>query len=772
MKKVPLAALTFMLVIGSVVFAKTQKNASSQDDFNKLAQQVAAMFEKSNETSQIFVSPDGNDSNPGTKEKPFATITAARDAVRSLIAKGLKNDVVVYLRGGSYRISDTVVFSLADSAPEGKSITYAAFGDEEPIITSGQKITGWKKLKKNPAALAASARGKVYVADVAKTKGGKWSFKTLYSGEEMLARARSKGFEPTETGVIREKRWEVRDTLHFPKGVLKNWSNLEDVEILIRPNHQWLVNYLPLASVDVSKGIAKTAIQGTYRLSDVKNKPWHDTCWVENVLEELDEPGEWVLNTQEGRLYLWPKTDKPEDIYAPRLRELFLVEGKNVEALTGDVPVNGITFKGLTFTCADRDVWTNADKGIQHDWDMYDKDNAMVRFRGAVNCSVEDCTFRNAGSSAVRADLYAQNCRITGNHIYNLGGTAVLLCGYGPGLKDVNKGHLVQNNHIHHTATLFWHAPGIFVWQSGDTKILNNYIHHLPYDGIVLSGVRPRYFDIIDPVKWTQKGLIPRDLRENMLTIRWDEVGTPQTAADVERFAHTRNTLVQDNEMHDVLQTLGDGNAIYFSCAGYNNVVRRNLIYNSPGAHNEIRFDDDQQESVVEDNIVFGGGILLKHRNRITNNVIVGYLPEIVFKNETEVGSKVENNILYKLGSESQPYFFAKPTGKHNGYDIMKRANSDKNLFYAKDTSEIKAFLVDVQGHGLEKNSIIADPLFVDLEKGDVRLRANSPALKLGMKSIDITKIGLLDDPAYLRLKEMGLETFYGPKHKKKDTEE
>ena len=66
----------------------------------------------------------------------------------------------------------------------------------------------------------------------------------------------------------------------------------------------------------------------------MKNKAWDDTCWVENVLGALDEPGEWVLNSKTGKLYYWPESGNPGDnISAPVVRELVLVDGKNVDAV-------------------------------------------------------------------------------------------------------------------------------------------------------------------------------------------------------------------------------------------------------------------------------------------------------------------------------------------------------------------------------------------------------------------------------------------------------
>ena len=720
--------------------------------------------------ADFYVSPAGNNSWSGTlaapnaehSDGPFATLGRARDAVRQLKKTAAGRDITVLIRGGTYYLKETVVFGLQDSCNRNQSIRYAAYPCEEPLFSSGVRIAGWKKLKCCPDALPAAAKDKVWVADVparspqAETKAGKWRFRTLYDGENMLPRARSKGFIPLGLCPARERRWDDRVTLEFPKGALRNWENLHDVEIFIRPTAQWLVNYLGLATVNESEQIARTSVPGTYMLGKIKNKDWPETCWVENVLEALDKPGEWVLNSQQGKLYLWPENETPGDnITAPALRELVRIEGRNVSEIKGDVPVRNIVFEGLTFTCGDRDVWTNEDKGIQHDWEMFDKDNALLRFRGAQDCVVENCTFRNSGGTGIRVDLYGQNIRIAGNHLYNLGGTGVLLCGYGPGLKDVNKLHVVLNNHIHNIGTLHWHSPAVFIWQSGENKILNNYIHHLPYDGIVLSGVRPRYFGITDPVKW-KEGVIPTDIRENMPLIRWREIGKPETAKQALRFAHARNNLVQDNELHHVMQILGDGNAIYLSCAGSGNIIRRNLIHQSPGAANEIRFDDDQEESTVSENIIFGGGIKLKHTNYIENNIIIG--GGISIRPETAKGARIERNIIYS--TQQKIAFYSINLNKFKLAEVLELANPDYNLFYSDDRQRGRDFLAEVQEAGYDRHSIFADPKFVDLKNGDLRLRPDSPALKLGIKSINIDRIGLADEPAFPRLRRKGFDLF------------
>ncbi|MGH8019929.1 MAG: sulfatase-like hydrolase/transferase [Opitutaceae bacterium] len=189
----------------------------------------------------------------------------------------------------------------------------------------------------------------------------------------------------------------------------------------------------------------------------------------------------------------------------------------------------------------------------QHDWAMWDKDDACVRFRVAQDCEVVDCVFEAAAGQGVRAYLFARNIRIRGNTFRNLGAGGVLLCGYGPGTKDVNGGNKIVDNEFHDLGTLWRHSPAVFLWQSGENIVANNYIHDLPYNGIVLSGVRPRHFAIATPR--IPKPTFPPGVREDLRLIRWREVGAPRTPEDIPPFSHTRGNIIRDNEIHDAITT-------------------------------------------------------------------------------------------------------------------------------------------------------------------------------------------------------------------------
>jgi len=85
--------------------------------------------------SDFFVAPTGNDANPGTAARPFATLERARDAVRQLQQAGpLKEPVNIKLQGGTYRLAREVVFGPEDSGTAACPITYMAAGTQPVVL--------------------------------------------------------------------------------------------------------------------------------------------------------------------------------------------------------------------------------------------------------------------------------------------------------------------------------------------------------------------------------------------------------------------------------------------------------------------------------------------------------------------------------------------------------------------------------------------------------------------------------------------------------------
>src|SRR5579883_2357039 len=96
--------------------------------------------------ASIYVSPTGDDKNPGTQGKPVRTLAHARDMVRKL-NKNMTADITVYLSGGVYRLSEPLTLDSEDSGTSGHNVVYTAMAGEHPVISGGVKVEGWKRVK-------------------------------------------------------------------------------------------------------------------------------------------------------------------------------------------------------------------------------------------------------------------------------------------------------------------------------------------------------------------------------------------------------------------------------------------------------------------------------------------------------------------------------------------------------------------------------------------------------------------------------------------------
>ena len=713
----------------------------------------------------LYVSVEGSENATGSISEPFASIPAAVDALREMREKGDERPATIYLREGRHVLTETLVLGLKDGYASAQALndsevgagdlpepflTFAAYPGENAVISSGIAVESWQKLKDFPADLPQVAVGKVWVADFPE---GMDKFYTLYDAQGRLKRARAEGFVPTKMGD--------RRTLYFPKGKMKNWDNLQDVELNIRPSRAWMINMLPLASVDEAKQMAKTKVSATYEMGKLAH--WVHTndgysAWIENTLEALDEAGEWVIDSRKRKIYLWPshpdEHGAPVGILVPRLSELIRVEGEIDYEGPSDRAVSGIAFSGITFSHADRWAWTQDEGrvgwGMQHDWDMFDRPTAMLRFRGAEACQVLDCTFKNSGGSALRFDLHAQHNIVANCELLRLGEAGILLAGYGPGTKDVNHHNSIINNHIHHFSEITWHSPAIWAWQSGYNHIAHNYIHHSGYAGILVT-------NRVEPNRRLD-GEGGRTVRHHEI----DEAIIKNTKENYdswkqrEKYNHSRHNVVENNEITHCVQLLSDGNCIYVSGAGTGNIIRYNYLHDNleHSMPAPIRCDDDQHETLIYGNVIynnfsFSAGIASKGVNDIINNVIAkplvvpksGYLS---FEWVPVTGSKVHHNIIIShpdggIANNERPRI-----GQTKNLPNIEETEMDYNLYYhPTDAHWMDAHFARMRKLGLEQNSIFADPMFIDPENGNFGFKEGSPAIALGIEALDVSQMGL-----------------------------
>lgn len=711
----------------------------------------------------FYVSADGRMQSDGSLSNPYTSVPEAVNAVRALRDDGYSEPVTIYLREGRHQLDETLVLRVADGGPAtsgelvfeqygaGKImdpyLTIAAYPGENPVLSGGVPVNDWRRPEKNMIDLPAEAEGNVWVANMPE---GMEKFYTLYDGNGRLSRARNSGFAYSKAG---DKR-----TLHFPGGALKNWDNLTDVEVQVRPGRAWAINMLPLATVDESAGVATTGASATYEMGPLPgylHDPEASVVWVENIFEALDEPGEWVVNTKTRKIYVWPNdpapNGAPHGILAPTTTELIRVEGEIDYNGPTDVPVRGIAFEGLTFSHADRWAWKSDEGrvgwGMQHDWDMFDRPTALLRFRGAEECRVSDCRFVASGGSGLRMDLHAQRNRVIDSEFTHLGEAGILLAGYGPGAKDVNHHNEIINNYIHHFSEITWHSPGLWAWQSGHNKMMHNELSHSGYAAVLIT-------TRVVPSR-SLNGEAGRTIRQHEIEAE-DKTrarGGYESWKKREKYNHARHNLLQYNEISHSVQLLSDGNGIYVSGTGKGNIIRYNYLHDNQ-AHSlpaAIRCDDDQHDTLIYGNVLynnggFAAGIASKGINDIINNFIVN--PVVVprwgyvsFEWVPVPGSQVHHNIIISHPDGGNIYAErargAAPPPK------LVETEMDSNLyFHPKNSRWADAHLQKMHEVGKEQTSLFGDPLFVNPAAGDFSFRPGSPALALGIEPLNISKMG------------------------------
>lgn len=428
--------------------------------------------------AEVFVAPDGSDSNPGTREKPFASLEKARDAVRALKAQSQGGAVAVRLLPGVYEVKNTFELSAADSGSAEAPIVYRADKPGTAVLYGGKKIGGFAPVTDEAVLnrLPAASRGKVVqcdlrrqgVADLSPLQergygrpAPKTTLELFFNGEpQTIARWPDNGFvnggridEPGDKKANKPSVFEYLDDRHA------RWAGVEDAWLYGYFRHGWAERTLKIRNVDPA---SKKVTCDPYELGGENMKPvsWFNSgkikYFVFNLLEELDQPGEWYLNRHTGVLYLYPPSDPSGAVVEIGMLAVPML------SMNG---VSNVRVEGLVFDLS--------------------RSNCMT-IANSEKCLVAGCTVKRFAGSGILIRGGREN-GILGCDIYSLGRRATEVIG--GDRKTLTPGrHFVENCWMHSFGRLdHTYVPAVQLEGCGN-RVAHNLFGDCPSSTVRIEG--------------------------------------------------------------------------------------------------------------------------------------------------------------------------------------------------------------------------------------------------------------------------------------------
>lgn len=505
----------------------------------------------------IYASPTGSGS-ACTFPAP-CTLEGARDKVRTLNA-AMKNDILVYLRGGTYELAAPFALSQADSGRGGHDVIYRAYPKERPILSGGTRVTSaWTLV--DPAK-------NLYRTNV----GAGAKSRQLYVADRRAVRARGPrqpaGWTETATGY----------TTTDP--TVQSLAKPADLEVV--GFRYWKSFRCAAASIS---GGAVTMTQPCWANANSHQGSGYDYTmalpeWVENALELVDEDGEFYLDSATGDLTYKPRDGEAMDsveVVLPRLEKLLSAEG------TLDDPVQHLRFEGLVFAhatwlrpstaegyaCLQASV-TGIGAGGQ------EKTPANVSLRTATNIHLQGNTFVHLGGAGLSFEWGSQDNEVVGNRFEDISGIAVTIGDvthqedhHPTDTRTVVKNHSVHDNFVTGAGAEFFDSPGIWAGYTDGTVIEHNDLFFLPYTGI--------------SVGWGWGGADPPNQP------------TPSVC---------QNNRIERNRVSWHMRVLEDGGSIYVLGAQPNSTYLGNWVHNQANKYGALYLDNGTQYYTVTQNVV------------------------------------------------------------------------------------------------------------------------------------------------------------------------
>jgi hypothetical protein len=639
----------------------------------------------------FFVSPKGRNTNPGTKEKPFASIDQAK-----LQARKVAGSVMINLLDGIYYLDQPVVFTPEDSRKGNESLTIANFNNQRAIVSGAVTLNlKWKKYKNG-----------IWQAKVEKPVlldelfvNGKLQRMARYPNYDSTARF----LGGTAADAIAKKR-------------VANWQSPVNGYVHALHGSEWGdFHYIITGKKDNGELTLEGGWQNNRRMGMHQKHRF-----VENVFEELDTVNEWYYDKKTKTLYYYPPAGlniATAKIETPQIAHLFEFKGSEKE------PVANVIIEGLTFTQTLRTFMQNKEPLLRSDWTIYR--GGAVLYDGAVNCELKNCRLIDLGGNAIFFNKYNRGCTVSGCFISKIGASAICFVGDpnavrspsfeyhefvplaqidqtpGPKTNNYPADCLVYDNLMFDLGLTEKQSAGVQLSMCQSIHISHNTIYDVPRAGINISegtwgGHILEYNDVFNTVK---------ESGDHGSFNSWGR----------DRYWHPDkrilDSIVETNyhlTMLDVVKPI---------------TIRNNRMRCDHGW--DIDLDDGSSNYFIYNNLCLNGGIKLREGvNRVVeNNIIINntFHPHVWFKNSNDV---FRHNIV---GAGYLPINI-NVWGKETDYNIFP------------DSASLNA----AQSRGTDKNSVYGNMFFVNPQSGDFRLKDGSIAFSAGFKNFAMDSFGVV----------------------------